>query len=46
MAEFSREEVEKAFAHYLEVQQARDWPKFADVFTDAAVYEECHFGSG
>ncbi len=45
MAEFSREEVEKAFARYLEVQQARDWPKFADVFTEDAVYEESHFGT-
>ena len=45
MTEFSRAEVEQAFEHYMEVQQARDWPKLADVFTDDAVYEEAHFGT-
>ena len=45
MAEFSRDEVEKAFEHYMEVQQARNWPALADEFTDDAVYEEAHFGT-
>ncbi len=45
MAEFSRDEVEKAFEHYMEVQQARNWPALADEFTDDVVYEEAHFGT-
>jgi hypothetical protein len=49
MGQWSREEIESAFNHHkqvvVEIGQSWDWSRFADQFTDGAVYVEHSFGT-
>jgi limonene-1,2-epoxide hydrolase len=45
MPQFSRDEVERAFAHRLAFQEQDDWEGFGNTFTDDAVYVEHHEGT-
>jgi hypothetical protein len=45
MGTYSREELAKAFASFLETQRAQDWDAYCDVFTDDAVYVEHALGT-
>jgi ketosteroid isomerase-like protein len=45
MTTFSRNEIESAFQHKLEMQEKDDWNGFGDTFTDDAVYVEHHEGT-
>ena len=45
MATYTRDELEAAFASFLEVQRAQDWDAYCDVFTDDAVYVEHALGT-
>jgi len=48
MGQFTRDELERAFAHYQEVAAkaaaANEWRPWADMFTDDAEYVEHHYG--
>jgi len=48
MGEFTRDELERAFAHYQAVAAkaaaANEWRAWADLFTDDAEYVEHHYG--
>lgn len=45
-ADFSRQEVEEAFAEFRRRgEQGHDWPAWAALFTDDALYQEHHLGT-
>ena len=48
MSTFSRDEIEEAFGHFIEVGQrcgeSGDWSGWADLFTPDAQYVEHHYG--
>ena len=45
MADFERAEVEAAWRHRMELQDADDWEAFGMTFTEDAVYVEHHEGT-
>ena len=45
MAQFTRDEIEAAFAAYTRLQEAQDWSAYCDIFEDDAVYVEPFTGS-
>ena len=49
MGQWSRQEIESAFDHHkqvvVEIGQSWDWSRFADEFTEDAVYVEHSFGT-
>lgn len=45
MAAYTRDELERAFASFLDMQKAQDWNAYCDVFTDDAVYVEHALGT-